>query len=952
MSAGIHAASERPGEPAHSAASRVAAIGHGAAVVLGYGVFFGWLFSGALLGGEYLVESDLYEYYLPIFLAPITTWSSYEFAGLPAFADPGDFSPYPLHALFRLVGSWAGLAVSAYVLAACFTYAYVYRLTRSPAAAAFAGLAYGLSENMIERIAHLSTLHAWAWMPIILVAIEGLQGAARRKWIGAGAIAVACCFLAGHPQPAIYTYYAALAYGLAAGVARRAPRVYYLSLAGMFALGGAIAAIKALPLAEASLYMQRQQVSFAQFAAYAVTPAQALALLFPTIAHNGREAPLYVGLATLLFAVLGAGLALRQWRARFWVIAAAFGLLVAMGDATPVARLAYELPLYDKFRVAARHLFLFAFGTAVLAGLAIAGAERRRLTTAAAWTTIGGGAAVMAAGAAAIAAWPDRFAFEPRVPLPWSLPVWNGAVWTQFAIACVTALVAVAVVRGPRPRVAVAILAALLAADLLHGAPYAMSARGLHAITMPSGLARPSVHARRLADGMRPLRQRLLAPGGTHQDAVVPAAFARVWQIPIAGGYGPMLLAHHSALAMMGTNGSVDPAILAHDDAALDLLAVKYLLVKPRDIVPPPTFERAGVTWSVPELELAIGRPDCGHAYPRTTSYALPPGAAVSSVALLAHLRCADAVAQGATVAVLEVTDSRGVIQRVPLRAGIEIADRDLAAPGFRANHEMPPPFDGPATQPNLYFSRVDLPHPADAARLTVHAAAMPGWMTIERLTVITADGRQLPQWKPALFLQDGRRWRDVERFRTSRRTDRIADEDAPGEDEYVVYENLRALPRAWMVPEVAELADDDAVHAVRFSQLPGGRRFDPLRIALVPPGTAPEVATGVPGRAAVTRVDDSRIEVAISGDGGGFLVLSETWHPGWTARIDDRRVPVQRTNVSLQGVAVPAGARTVVFELTSATLRAGAALSAIAALIALVLAAGPQRKQGQSSAV
>src|SRR5258705_9572851 len=157
--------------------SRARAAIHALLVFAGYWLWFAWLFSGPLLRNAYTAESDLYEYYLPIFLAPITTWSSFEFSGLPAFADPGDFVWYPLHFLFaRIIGSWTGLIVSAFVLAASFTYAYVYRITRSKTAAAFARLAYGLSEALVERVPHLGTLHRLVSLPLIPPPLHNLCG--------------------------------------------------------------------------------------------------------------------------------------------------------------------------------------------------------------------------------------------------------------------------------------------------------------------------------------------------------------------------------------------------------------------------------------------------------------------------------------------------------------------------------------------------------------------------------------------------------------------------------------------------------------------------------------------------------------------------------------------------------------------------------------------------------
>src|SRR3954447_24673854 len=89
---------------------------HAFIVVAAYTLLFTWMCAPAILAHRYLSESDLYEYFLPVFLAPITTWSNFEFAGLPAFADPGDFSFYPPHFLFaRVVGSWTGLIVCGFV---------------------------------------------------------------------------------------------------------------------------------------------------------------------------------------------------------------------------------------------------------------------------------------------------------------------------------------------------------------------------------------------------------------------------------------------------------------------------------------------------------------------------------------------------------------------------------------------------------------------------------------------------------------------------------------------------------------------------------------------------------------------------------------------------------------------------------------------------------------------
>lgn len=920
---------------------RPATIRHAALVVLASSLLFGWLFLSPVIHGQFLSESDLYEYYLPIFLAPITTWSHFEFGGLPAFADPGDFVAYPPHFLFaRIIGSWTGLSVSAFVLATCFTYAYVYRLTRSISGSAFAGLAYGLSEAMMERLPHPGALHAAAWLPLIVLSIEGLRAPSWRRWLAVGGIGAACCFLAGHPQPAIYIYVCALLYAATSGWIARADRAYYIRVASMFALGALLTSIKALPFVEASFYMARQAVNFGQFVSHANSPAQMLSMLYPTILHEGREAPTYVGLVTLGFACI-AVLRMRflTWHVRFWLAISVFALLLGAGDSTPVANLVFHLPLYDKFRVGARHLILAGFGLSVLAGLAVAALSRREVPRR---TIVSSGAVLLgalAAGAVVMAYAPGAFKFESRAPLPWTMPVWSGGVWVQFAIGLAAAAVLLASQYADR-RAWTVTAAALLLADTLYSLPYPVSAARLVPITVPSTAARPSVHATELAAAVAPLHQRILAPAGTHRDAVVPAAWARLWQIPIAGGYGPMLQQNYSTLAQMGTNGTVSPYVLGADDRSLDLLAVRRIVMHAEDLTSPPTFDRDGLTWSSPRLELAVGRADCQFPYARQLSLPLPAGIDVAEVAIVGHLRCSEDLPSGTEVARVELRGSGNPLYRTSLTAGTEIADRALAdaSVAARAKHGAAVVFDDRATEPNEYLLRIRPPAPVRADRLVIDVNPMRGWMVVARVTVVDGTGRSMPLSQMDVSLRDPSRWTEIERFDMARTSDRDRDERREDETGFVVFDNRRALPRAWFVDAVVPLARQDLVEAIRHGQLPDGRAFEPRRMALIDDETAsPRHFSPGDATAAVESIRDGHIVVNVSST-GGFLVLSETFYPGWRARIADRTLAVERVNLGLQGVAVPAGTHHIEFEFVSRTQQWGLGLSAAGCVIALVL--------------
>ena len=916
---------------------------HGLLVVAAYTALFTLVFARPIVTHGYLADSDLYEYYLPIFLAPITRWSTFEFSGLPAFADPGDFTLYPTHFLFaRVIGSWTGFIISAFVLAAVFTYAYVYRMTGSRAAAAFAGLAYPLSETMIERIPHLGILNCFAWLPLILLAIEGVRGEHRLRWIVIGAIGVACAFLAGHPQPAVYTVYFTALYALVGGLAERLDGRYWASVVAMFVLSGALASVKAIPLVEASAVMTRQEVNLGQFIGHGNTPPELLSTLFPTILHDGREAPTYVGLTTIAFALIGLTRFRRNWRIAFWLCVAVFAVLMGAAGATPIPRIVFAVvPLYQKFRVGARHLFLASFAAAFISGCGIAALQRGEVTRRAVRLAIGVFVALVAAGATAQALFPGAFTYEVRRTPAVTMPIWPTSIWIQLALA-VLSIGAVALVATRRMRGA-AITAALiiLFADAMNAVPYEWLG-GLNFTMIPAAASGPSVHAQRIGGALAPTHQRALALAGTQTDAVLPAAWARLWRIPIAGGYGPMLLDRYSRMASMGTNGSVRPEVLSTFDRSLDLAAVKFLMVKTEDVPPVETFTSDGFDWNRPDLGLPVGRTDCSIPYVRKTSIPLPPDVDVVAIGMVTHMVCAEDIPQDTTVARVRIVGDDGGSEVHELRAGVETSETGLFSEDIkgRVRHHAPAAvFDDPEARGVRAFARLALARPAHGGAMEIEMPLPQGWLSIDRLSFMDREGTSHPAVQPTLWLADPARWRVTDRFSTSRVSDRVNDEAARDESNYTIYENRRAQPLAWVASDVRGMDDATAIESVHRGQLPDGTLFDPTRTALLdgadgpPPGPFTAGASDVH----VDTVDDGRIAMRVS-SGGGYLVLSENFYKGWRAYIDGGEAAIRRTNLSMQGVALPPGQHRVVFELVSNTQRAGAGMSILGLLVCAVL--------------
>jgi hypothetical protein len=85
------------------------------------------------------------------------------------------------------------------------------------------------------------------------------------------------------------------------------------------------------------------------------------------------------------------------------------------------------------------------------------------------------------------------------------------------------------------------------------------------------------------------------------------------------------------------------------------------------------------------------------------------------------------------------------------------------------------------------------------------------------------------------------------------------------------------------------------------------------------------------------------RVRVDATAPGGGYLVVSETWYPGWRALVDGVPAAVERADYAMIGVRLPPGARTVDlwyaprgFAAARWATLAGMALLALTALGAL----------------
>ena len=159
------------------------------------------------------------------------------------------------------------------------------------------------------------------------------------------------------------------------------------------------------------------------------------------------------------------------------------------------------------------------------------------------------------------------------------------------------------------------------------------------------------------------------------------------------------------------------------------------------------------------------------------------------------------------------------------------------------------------------------------------------------------------------------------------------------------IYRNDGAVPRATLVGQARCVDDAVALAAIR------GRALDARREVLLagcasPPASVDGAGAGSGGSAVIRHETANRVIVEVSTDRPVYLVLSDTWFPGWTATVDGRPTRVWRANHTLRAVEVPPGAREVVFAYAPRSLKIGALVSVVAlALVALAMIPGWRRR-------
>lgn len=155
--------------------------------------------------------------------------------------------------------------------------------------------------------------------------------------------------------------------------------------------------------------------------------------------------------------------------------------------------------------------------------------------------------------------------------------------------------------------------------------------------------------------------------------------------------------------------------------------------------------------------------------------------------------------------------------------------------------------------------------------------------------------------------------------------------------DRVQVAEDMRALPRARLVPEVKEFSSLE-----RLWEFMNSTQFDPERIVCsvgpVPASLRPN-SDAARGEARITEWSWNAVTIETDAPGDNVLVLADAFYPGWEALVDGQPAPIFPAYELFRGVTVPGGRHEVRFRFAPPSFRYGMWISVTA--IVASLAAG-----------
>ena len=933
-------------------------------------------------------------------------WNPYLFLGAPFLANSQVGVFYPLNwLLWLLLPAHQSVHVTI-VLHLCLAALNAYlwgraslRLGRTGAWTV--GAIFALGGYLGAQVEHVNQLQGLAWLPLMLVLWDrvgksasrqvgksaNLQGSksanqqtSRGAFVALSAV-IGLVLLAGHTQTAFISLVGLAAYGLGPalwGGLRRGewgPVAWQATrLVAVACLGAALAAVQLVPTGELSrLSVRAGGLPFNERVSFSLSPFYLTRALLPSFAEpvppEHIEHVAYVGVAGLALAALGMHTlhspcsilhsrihnpqsATSNLHSAICLLT--LGLFLSLGLYNPIyLLLARFVPGFAHFRVPARWLALTVTGTAALAGWGCHACWHHRVRVSR--RTL----AALVIALAGLAGWGILGVhLGEGGPVDWP----TVAGWAAGILLALGLLRAAR--RAPRPAtlsMVVLTIAELYAASLTlpHSratAPQAFTSLRpaiAHLLAAEDGAEMPPARFISMSDitfdpGDLPELEVIYGPqlsGDALYDAVIAAKQKEVLSpnLPLAFGI-PALDGYDGGVLPLARYVTLQRAFLPEDEVSIDgrlrenlsaipdgrwlsLFNVRHVITdKLHDAWLDDVFY--DLQWGA---HLARGE---------TAMVTQVPQFEGTALGIVSHLQGGAALPDGTPVGTVEVGFGEGITRTFELRAGQHTAEGLYGQEVVHAQVTVgghfwsPAPGDagGGQLEGNDYVARLRWQEPTAPVTVAVRATLPEGELVVRGVSLIDerTGGFQ------ALVLSD------QGRFRLAHSGD------------VKIYENLDVLGRSFLVHRATRADGDEA--ALGLMRAPA---FDPAAEIVL----TTDEGMGLPGDAnsgttrnrppqdvefaRVVNYAPERVEIEVTAQAPGYLLLTDAWYPGWEATVDGEPVPVYRADLLFRAVTVRSGNHRVVFRFRPVSLRVGAGIS-LAGLAGLAIVAARALSKAQ----
>ena len=887
-------------------------------VCLAYLVIFTVYFAPQLRG-ELLLPGDSFVQYYPLrlYLATATLkdflWLPHEFLGLPFLGTLQTGLLYPLNLPYLFLPApfvFGFNIVVHHVLAALFTFFYLREVDLDWFPAFLGGLVFGAFGFLMAHKGHISMVNAAVWLPLLMLLYEKIRCSLKWKYSAWAGVVIAIQVFAGHYQICVYTY---LVMGFFTAfylrTVAKGKKLRFIQLCLIPIVWGSLIALPQLiATQELSRFGLRVGNSYDFFTEYSFPPFMLPTLIFPFIFGTAYGGPYWglwsttelIGFVGILPLVLGIWGAVRLGRKNlhvgFFALLALLAFLLALGRYNPLYRLMFFVPVYSLFRVPGRHWLevnlaismLSAFGLQhLLEGSDLKKKSREVLVVLSILSFLclvfwGTGKSLF--GSHYFSSLFNQNAQELLTnAFSWD----NPAISVPLGFLCLY-LIWVYLLQRAGNRSSWqknVLLCAGIGVVLAEG----FSFGGYHDINY---LKPSEVRDWLSSPVMTFLKERARYDRTVFINYEPVALFNVPAKINTLNGYDPLMPQNvHHFLTMSSAGLSDDWGVLLQNNLILSSLNTKFVVVPRQDVYKYRLSENKAEAEGKRSISISLGNwhfLNSEETGEEEFILASPGNDAVSTI----YQR-------------LGLLPNTNYLLSLEARSQRE---EHVGTVGLHFDLYGGPGYDG--LEQELYVDAKELSqaygsfykmidtgnHIPDHVELRIFSFSKEV-IQVRNIEIKEVNGSPPPQmvnWNP-----DARK--DDPLYR-----------EVFDDGEWVVYENLNCLPRAFTV-DTLEVASD--IREVK-------RKFDlfevnPYHTALVSPEDLLKIgrADFAKGTANIEKYETDRVTINTQFHGNpGFLVLADQYFPGWTALVDGQRTPIYQTNGLLRGIVVPEGKHTVEF--------------------------------------